>query len=50
MNNIEKQIDAVLNKKITNESLIRMYYEIGNTIKNYTSKELKELELKLKYK
>lgn len=50
MNNIEKQIDAVLNKKITNESLIRMYYEIGNKIKNYTAKELKELELKLKYK
>lgn len=50
MYNVEKQIEAVLNEKLTNQKLIEMYYQIGSLIQQYQPKQIKELELYLKNK
>lgn len=50
MDSIEMKIEAVLKKQLDNESLIEMYYEIGNLIRTYNSKQLKILVQSLKQK
>lgn len=47
---IQSLIDNTLQKKITNEELIYLYYKIGEILENTKDKNLMELEINLKQK
>ena len=50
MNDIQLKIEAVLKQKLTNQALIRMYYEIGSMMADFDSKQIKKTEQMLKEK
>ena len=50
MNDIQLKIEAVLKQKLTNQTLIRMYYEIGSMMADFDSKQIKKTEQMLKEK
>jgi hypothetical protein len=50
MNDIQLKIEAVLKQKLTNQALIRMYYEIGSMMVDFDSKQIKKTEQMLKEK
>lgn len=47
-NEIIKKIEKFLNKEVTNETVICLFYDVGFMIKDYNNKQLIELELMLK--